>query len=240
MIFPLGVVSPLHIPAWRDFPLRDRLQAAFNLPVIVENDAKAFALGEARFGAGQGVGHMLGMILSTGVGGGFVFDGKLYHGASGNAGHIGHTIVAPAGPACDCGARGCLTVVASGTGLVQRARDALAQAGMSVLAELAPEALTGQGVIAAASQGDALALRLLRQAADGVACAIADAAVMFDLDTVVIGGGLMQAGALLLEPIKAALTDRMRLSFTGKLALRAAALGPVSGIIGAAALALEP
>ncbi|PWT70939.1 MAG: ROK family protein, partial [Chloroflexi bacterium] len=125
MVYPEGVVSPLHISCWREFPLRLRLAESFGLPIALDNDAKAFALGEALFGAGRGSRALLGMVISTGVGGGVVMDGRLLHGASGNAGHIGHTVISRAGPRCPCGARGCLTAYSSGTGLVSRARAAL-------------------------------------------------------------------------------------------------------------------
>src|SRR5690349_9903272 len=92
-------------------------------PAVLDNDAKAFALGEARFGAGRGSRCLLGMIVSTGVGGGIVLDGRLLHGTSGNAGHIGHVTVAADGPLCPCGAHGCVTAYASGTGLAARARS---------------------------------------------------------------------------------------------------------------------
>src|SRR5690242_16936583 len=126
MLYPQGLVSPLNIPAWRGFPLKDRLSAAFDLPTIVDNDAKALALGERWRGAGHGSDNMLGMVVSTGVGGGIILDGRLLHGQGGNAGHIGHIITWPDGPLCGCGARGCVEAVASGTGLTRRLNDALA------------------------------------------------------------------------------------------------------------------
>src|SRR5437879_3517397 len=104
MQYPAGIVSPLNIPAWRDFPLLGRLSAAFSLPCVVDNDAKALALGERWKGAGSGSDNMLGMVVSTGVGGGIVLDGHLLHGFAGNGGHIGHIIVWPDGPLCVCGA----------------------------------------------------------------------------------------------------------------------------------------
>ena len=107
-------VSPLNIKAWRDFPLRRRLAEATGLPVFVDNDAKALALGEGWLGAARGVRHYVAMVVSTGVGGGIVLDGRLLDGAGGNAGHIGHVIVEPQGRECGCGARGCLEAEASG------------------------------------------------------------------------------------------------------------------------------
>src|SRR5438552_345111 len=120
MQYPSGVVSPLNIPVWRDFPLRARLADAFGWPCVVDNDAKALALGEHWQGAGQGSKNMLGMVVSTGVGGGIILDGNLLHGFAGNAGHVGHIIVWPNGPLCGCGAHGCVEGVASGSGLARR------------------------------------------------------------------------------------------------------------------------
>ncbi len=121
-------VSPLNIPAWRAFPLRARLAAHTTLPVWVDNDAKALALGEGWRGAATGVADYLAMVVSTGVGGGIVLDGRLLEGAGGNAGHIGHVIVEPGGNLCGCGARGCLEAEASGSAIARitgaRAADA--------------------------------------------------------------------------------------------------------------------
>lgn len=113
-------VSPLNIPAWRDFPLRRRVAEVSGLPVHVDNDAKALALGEGWVGAATGVRDFIAMVVSTGVGGGIVLDGRLLDGAAGNAGHIGHVIVEPQGRTCACGARGCLEAEASGTGIAAR------------------------------------------------------------------------------------------------------------------------
>jgi glucokinase len=111
------LVSPLNIPSWRDFPLRDRLEHLTGLPVVVDNDAKALALGEGRAGAAAGERNYLAMVVSTGIGAGIVVDGRLLDGADGNAGHIGHVIVEPDGRTCGCGARGCLEAEASGSAI---------------------------------------------------------------------------------------------------------------------------
>ena len=125
-------VSPLNIPGWRDFPLRARLADLLGVPVWVDNDAKALALGEGWLGAAAGVRDFIAMVVSTGVGGGIVLDGRLLDGASGNAGHIGHVIVEPDGPVCACGARGCLEAVASGPSIERAAGVPAASAPVSV------------------------------------------------------------------------------------------------------------
>jgi glucokinase len=109
-----ATVSPLNVPAWRNFPLRQRLATLTGLPVQIDNDAKALALGEGWVGAARGVRNYVAMVVSTGVGGGIVLDGRLLDGATGNAGHIGHVIVEPGGRICACGAQGCLEAEASG------------------------------------------------------------------------------------------------------------------------------
>lgn len=238
MAYPSGIVSPLHIPAWRDFPLRARLQAAFGLPTVVDNDAKALALGEARFGAGRGARSLLGMVVSTGIGGGIVVDGRLYHGASGNAGHIGHVIVAAGGPRCECGARGCVTVYAAGTGMAERAALALDRGVRSALGELPRAAVTAATIAEVARAGDPLACRLYADAGRALARAIASAAALLDLDRVVLGGGVTLAGELLFAPLRQEWRERAHLSFTRDLPIVPAGLGAESGVIGAAALAM--
>jgi glucokinase len=234
MRYPEGIVSPLNIPAWRDFPLRDRLIATFGLPTIVDNDAKAMALGEHWCGAGQGARCLLGMVVSTGVGGGIVVEGRLLNGAHGNAGHVGHVIVAPSGPRCACGARGCVEAIASGPSIARAAAAALRRGTPSALAGVAP--LTGQAVADAARAGDPLALALFRRAGHALGRGIASAAALVDLDCVVIGGGVSQAGALLFDPLRAELARRARLAFTRDLPVLPAALDSHAVHVGAAAL----
>ncbi|MBA3655523.1 MAG: ROK family protein, partial [Actinobacteria bacterium] len=156
------LVSPLNIPAWRDFPLRERLAAATGLPVFVDNDAKALALGEGWIGAARGRDNFIAMVVSTGVGGGIVLDGRLLDGADLNAGHIGHVIVEPDGRLCGCGARGCLEAEASG---------------------LAIAATTGRPP---ADAPPAVVERTGRL----VGRAIASAANLLDLDLAVVGGSV--------------------------------------------------
>jgi len=130
---PGGVqVSPLNIAQWRSFPLRDRLSAHLGLPTFVDNDAKALTLGEGWIGAARGERNYMGMVVSTGVGGGIVVDGRLLDGASSNAGHIGHVIVEPGGRQCACGARGCLEAEASGSAIKAATGQPAAQASVEV------------------------------------------------------------------------------------------------------------
>ena len=129
-----GTVSPLNIPGWRHFPLRDRVAELTGLPTSLDNDAKALALAEGWVGVARGRRNFLAMVVSTGVGGGIVLDGRLVNGASGNAGHIGHVIVEPEGRACACGARGCLEAEASGTAIATITGRPPAEASADVIA----------------------------------------------------------------------------------------------------------
>jgi glucokinase len=173
-------VSPLNIPAWRAFPLRRRLEEALGLPAFVDNDAKALALGEGWRGAAAGTSAFVAMVVSTGVGGGIVLDGRLLDGADGNAGHIGHMIVEPGGRRCACGAHGCLEAEASGTSIAAITGRPAAEAGPDVVARTGR--LVGRGV---ASVANLLDLRLA-VVAGSVALGFGDpffAAAQAELDT---------------------------------------------------------
>ncbi len=234
MLYPQGIVSPLNIPAWRGFPLRDRLSAAFGLPCVVDNDAKALALGERWRGAGHGSNNMLGMVVSTGVGAGTILDGRLLHGFGGNSGHIGHIIVWPNGPLCGCGAHGCVEGVSSGTGLTRRLNTALAEGASTRL----PKGASAEDIAVAARAGDPLAEELFRTAGEGVGRGIASAAALLDLERVVVGGSIaLRAWDLLGPPLLAELRASARLDFTRDLQVLHARLGDQAGLFGAAQMA---
>jgi glucokinase len=229
MEWPAGLVSPINLPAWRAFPLRDRLRERFAaVGVRVHNDAITMTVGEHWRGAGRGVANMLGMVVSTGVGGGLILDGRLIEGASGNAGHIGHVVVDPDGPPCGCGGRGCLEAIARGPALVswaQREGWRPDRPGASAK-DLADDATLGHPV----------GLAAMRRAGRALGIAIASATCLCDLEVVSVGGGLSQAGALLFEPLEEALREHARLDFTRQVRVVPAALGQSAGLVGAAAL----
>lgn len=235
MRFPEGFVSPLNIPAWRDFPLRPRLEAELGKPTLVDNDAKVFALGEAWLGQGRGARCLMAMVVSTGVGGGIVTDGRLIDGAHGNAGHIGHVVVFPNGPRCACGARGCLEAVASGPNLARRAREAMAAGAPSVL----PAEPSGHDLAAAARAGDALALRLFRRAGVGLGRGIAAATALVDLDRVVIGGGISAAAEFFLPALRDELRARACLGFAREVEVVVSSGTVDAALAGAARLVLS-
>jgi glucokinase len=230
MEWPAGRVSPLNLPSWRGFPLRDRLaQRLPGVPVRVHNDAICVAAAEHWRGAGRGHANMLGMVVSTGVGGGLILDGRLVSGASGNAGHIGHIVVDPEdGPVCGCGGRGCLEAIARGPALVTWARAQGWRPGQP--------AASGRELADDAAQGDPVGLAAMRRAGRALGIAIASATSLCDLEVVSIGGGLSQAGSLLFDPLADALRAHAQLDFTRQLQVVPAALGQSAGLVGAAAL----
>lgn len=232
MEWPAGLVSPLNIPAWRAFPLRDRLAARFGaggIPVRVHNDAVCVAAGEHWRGAGRGWRNVLGMVVSTGVGGGLILDDRLIDGASGNAGHIGHVVVDPEdGPVCVCGGRGCLEAIARGPALAAWAQSEGWRPGQ-------PE-MTAKDLAADAAQGHSVARAAMRRAGRALGIAIASATNLCDLEVVAIGGGLSQAGALLFDPLQESLAAHARLDFARQVRVVPTALGQGAGLVGAAAL----
>jgi glucokinase len=233
MEWPAGRVSPLNLPSWRGFPLRDRLTERLpGLPVRVHNDAICLAAAEHWRGAGRGRSNMLGMVVSTGVGGGLILDGKLVSGASGNAGHIGHIVVDPSddGPLCGCGGRGCAEAIARGPALAQWAR---AQGWRPGQADA-----TARDLAQDAAHGDPVGLAAMDRAGRALGQAIASAASLCDLEVVTVGGGVSQAGPLLFDPLAQTLRVHARLDFTRHLQVVPAALGQSAGLIGAAALIL--
>ena len=227
--WPAGRVSPLNIPAWRAFPLRERLQERFpGSTVRLHNDAICMAAGEHWRGAGRGRRNMLGMVVSTGVGGGLVLDGRLVNGATGNAGHIGHVVVDPSGPFCVCGGRGCLEAIARGPALAAWAQSEGWRPGQ------APA--TAKDLADDAAQGHPIGIAAMRRAGRALGIAIASATHLCDLEVVAIGGGLAQAGPLLFDPLEEALRIHVGLVYSQDVLVVAAGLGQSAGLIGAAAL----
>ena len=225
---PGGTVSPINITEWKRFPIVARIAGVAGVPVRLGGDGLCMALGEWWRGAGRGADYMLGMVVSTGIGGGLVLGGAPYHGRTGNAGHVGHVVVEPGGAPCTCGGRGCVETVASGPHLAEWARangwTAPAEAGAKELAD-------------AANAGDPVAVRAFRRGADAVAATIASVAAVCDLDLVVVGGGVAKSGALLFDPLREALRTYAGLDFIRDLRVLPAELGGDAGLVGAAHLA---
>ena len=224
---PTGTISPINITAWHRFPIVDRVADVVPAPVRLGGDGLCMTLGERWRGAGRGAQFLLGMVVSTGIGGGLVQDGVPYLGRSGNAGHIGHVIVEPDGPRCACGGQGCVEAVASGPHLVRWAHehgwDAPPDADAKALAE-------------AAGRGNPIAVQAFSRGAEAIAIAIASAAAVCDLDLVVLGGGVANAGEVLFGPLRTALPRYAGLSFLRDLRVVPAELGRDAGLVGACAL----
>jgi len=229
--------------AWRDEPLGADLARRTGLPVVIENDANAAAWGEFRYGAGGDVDDQLMVTVGTGVGGGVIVDGRLLRGAFGVAAEIGHLCIVPEGRLCGCGNRGCLEQYGSGSALVREAREAAA--GSSLLArELVdraggdPAAITGPLITQAAQEGDRFAVEQLERIGHWLGHGIASLVAVLDPAVIVIGGGVSEAGDLLLDPIRETfeheLTGR---GYRPQAEIRRAQLGNRAGVIGAADLA---
>ena len=205
-----ATVSPLNIPGWRDFPLLARLSRSYALPTAVDNDAKALAVGEAWTGAGHGVRNFLAMVVSTGVGGGLVVDGRLLGGASGNAGHVGHVVVVPGGAPCGCGGAGCLEAEISGTAIGRRLGGPAAGAG--------PDEVSRAGHL--------------------LGLGLASVVNLLDLSVVLVGGSVaLGFGAPFFAAANAALHERSRLGYTRDCWVVPVGLGADGPLVGAGGLA---
>jgi glucokinase len=227
-----GAVSPVNIPAWREYPLIERIRrhpAVAGRPVTLAGDAVAMAAGEHLYGAAAGSANALCIVVSTGVGGGLVLGGRVMPGATGNAGHIGHISVDLDGEPCPCGGRGCLERLASGPAIARQA----AAMGWSP----SDGDVSAAAVARSAAAGDRAALAAFDRAAQALAVGIAATAALVEIDTVVIGGGVAQAGELLFAPVREWLGSYATLAFTREISVVPAQLGTNAGLSGAAAYA---
>ena len=203
-------VSTLHIPEWRDFPLRSSLEKLVQLPVYIDGDAKALVQGEVWCGAVAGQTDVVGMVVSTGVGGGIISGGKVLDGRSGNAGHIGHVIVVPDGRLCACGSRGCLEAHASGRSI---------------------EAITGKPAAQASQQ-------VVQETGRLVARALVSVGATLDVRSAVIAGSVaLGFGAPFFEAVQSELDRSAKIGFIDGFKVCPAGLGPLSPLVGAAAVA---
>jgi glucokinase len=234
MRWPVGEISPLNIPGWREFPVRARLASLVagrlgrDVPVRIHNDAVCTAIGEHWRGGGRGHDNLIGMVVSTGVGGGLILAGRTVDGASGNAGHIGHIVVEPDSDIrCGCGGYGCLEATARGPAIVEWA----------VARGWAGER-TGKALAAAAARGDGIGIAAFERCGWLVGLGVASAVNLLDVTKVVIGGGMAQAGALMFDSVHRAYAKYARLTHSRGTEIAPAELGGNAGLIGAAALVL--
>jgi glucokinase len=227
-----------NLPRWRDVPLATALEARLGLSVLLGNDANLAALAEARHGAGKGARDLIYLTVSTGIGSGVVADGRLLLGAHGIAAEAGHMALSLDGPLCGCGNRGCLEAYASGTGLVNRAIEALAAGRASSLSRIQEE-LSAVHISDAADEGDALAQELINQAGHALGVGVRNLLHLFSPEVVVIGGGVSQIGPRLWNPMLKVVDDDAMTTYRLDLRILTAALGDDSGLIGAALLVHE-
>jgi glucokinase len=223
---------------WRDFPLRDEVGSRVNLPATLDNDANCATLGEFWCGAARGGRHVMGLTIGTGIGGGLILDGKLYHGASDVAGEIGHTTIDATGRRCKCGNYGCLEAYASGPAIAERAREVLDVDGDSILLGLVDgdmSRITAQSVFEASKRGDLVALEVVRDTAHFLGVGISNLLNIFNPDTVVIAGGVTQAGEQLFEPLRAEVRRRAFKPAVDACRIVPGALPLSAGVVGAVA-----
>lgn len=231
---------------WRNVPFGSHLTEATGLPVVIENDANSAAWGEFRFGAGKDVDDLLLVTVGTGVGGGLIVGGQLYRGAFGIGAEIGHLRVVPAGVECGCGQYGCLEQYAAGRAIVREARDRILAgapeaASLSALVDADPAKLSGPTVTAQARAGDAMCRDIIADVGRWLGEGIASLVAVLDPGMVAIGGGVSEAGDLLIEPARRAYEQHVTgARFRPHAAIDIAKLGGAAGIIGAGDLARTP
>ncbi len=231
---------------WSQVPVRTLLEAATGLPVVVENDGNVAAWGEFRFGAGKDARDLTLVTVGTGIGGGIVLDGRLFRGAHGVAGEIGHVNAVPDGRPCGCGRNGCLEQYASGNALVREARllaaERRSEAGaLLALGDGTPEGVQGLHVTEAAKSGDPVAMEAFTIVGTWLGRGLADLAAVLDPEVFVIGGGVSEAGDLLLASARQTLADKLIGQQNRPAPLvKIAELGNTAGLVGAADLARQP
>lgn len=230
MTWPEGVVSPLNLPQWREFPLAARLRETWPWGAVrVHNDAVCVAIAEHWVGAARGHSNAIGMVVSTGVGGGVILGNRVINGGLGNAGHIGHMVADPDGPPCRCGGRGCLEAIASGLSTVAWAQSQGWQPSPG-------EEASGVTLLVAARAGDALAIEAFARSGRAVGAVLASTGALLDLDVVAIGGGLINAEELLFDPLRDSFDEHAGFGFVKRLSIVPATTGQSAGLIGAAGL----
>jgi len=238
------VLNPPNLPAWRDFPLADKIRAKYRVPVKVDNDANAAALAETRWGAARGFHYVFYATIGTGIGTGIVFDGIIYHGNTGSAGEGGHVSIDYRGPVCHCGKRGCIEILASGTAIGVRARAKLAAepSRHSTILDLAKgdiASVTSEKVAQAYAQGDPLAREILRETVDVLIPWLGNIVDLLDPDVLVVGGGVAAMLQPFFEEIKSRLPAWCVNPRASEIPLVMAHYGADAGIAGGAALCAD-
>jgi glucokinase-like ROK family protein len=234
------VIAPPIMPGWDNFPIRSDLKKRWGCPVALNNDAELGALGEWAYGAGREESNLIYVKVGSGVGAGLLLDNHIYRGATGTAGEIGHMTVDNDGPVCTCGNRGCLEAIAGGRAIAQQAKRAVLSRRRTQLTLVEPlDKLTAKDVALAAGRGDLIAQQILSEAGEYLGTAIAGLINLLNPGIVVIGGGVAQAGDLLLEPIRQAVQFRSLKAAVQAVRITSAVLGRRSTSMGAVVQALS-
>ncbi len=216
---------------WREFPFAETLSQQLAVRVAMDDDANCAALGEQVFGVGQGARDFLYVIVGTGIGAGLILDGKIYRGARGFAGELGHTTILPDGPLCSCGNRGCVEALAAGPALARRMRE---------LDATVSDSITAREVVTLAREGNANALQAVNEAGTFLGIALANAVNLLNPERIALGGGVaLDADELLMQPARAEIQKRAFAHSADAVTLTRATLGDDAGLLGAARLAWE-
>ncbi|MFC1861860.1 ROK family protein [Chloroflexota bacterium] len=231
-----------NLPGWKDVHLRDIIEKELGRKVFLINDANAAAVGELYFGAGRGALNFIYITVSTGIGGGIIIDGKIYTGSVGTAGELGHMVIDDEGPQCNCGNRGCWEALASGTALAREARHGIKEVATTSILKYADgniEKVNAEAIHEAAQAGDSLATELITETAYYLGVGLSNLINIFNPEVIIIGGGLSNIGDMLLKPaFEEAGRRAFRQSYQAVRFTRAE-LGRNSGVLGAAAYALD-
>ena len=234
--------NPPNLPGWDGFSPKPILEERLSLTSSHANDATLGAMAEYAYGAGRGTKHMIYMTVSTGIGGGIMVDGKLYTGARGFAGELGHITIDLNGPSCPCGSIGCLEMLASGTAVARIAQERLAAGEPSILLESANgvmEQVDAPKVADAARSGDALAKSIMQDAGTNLGIGIVSLLNAFDPEVIVIGGGMSKSLDLLMPWVSQMIEQRAMVSYKDKFPVVKSELGDDVSLLGAAALAFD-
>jgi glucokinase len=238
---PAGMLlDPPNLPTLHNLPLRQIVQDALGIPTYLENDANAAAIGEYLYGAGQGTRQMIYVTASTGIGGGLILNGQIYHGATGGGGEIGHMTIVPQGPHCGCGNRGCLEAMASGTAIAREGQERVSRGVPTLIADLADpvSGISAKTVVQAMEQGDPYATDIVLEAMHYLGIGMANLVNLFNPEVIVIGGGLTNLGDTLLDPVRRTIDLRAFPAASRQVRVTLAQLGADVGIIGAAGSAM--
>jgi len=231
------IVYTPNLKGFENYPVTEKIMRATGRPAVLEGDANVACFGEWWAGAGRGTKSMVMFTLGTGVGGGIVLKGKILRGPDYTAGHLGHMIMDACGPTCGCGAKGCLEAFASATAVARAAREALNAAGKKELGGVPVEKIESHDVAKAAAAGDEAMKKVLHDAGMKLGTAFVNVANVLDPELIVVGGGLVEAGELILGPAIECLRKHALFPPREKVRVEKAALGDLAGIIGAAGCA---